>query len=336
MPTTVCIILCTRNRAESLRLTLSSLEQVRVPPWLSPRLLVVDNASTDATGDLLAALRLGNMPHRVTVEDQPGLSRCRNRGIRESDGDILLFTDDDVRLPTQWLERMCRPMEAGRVQAVAGGVRLAGDLLPAWAGPYVRASLASTESLDATAPGTLVGANMAISRQALTRVPGFDEELGAGALGFGEETLFAWQLLETGATIGSALDAAVEHHFHPSRLGRAALLAAARASGRSRAYIDWHWSHEPTECVDGSRRSIKRGLHIRLKLLQHRLSRRRRPPAAVSDWEMFHVMLLEYRRQLGREMGRPRNYERRGLRKISPRETREPLAGAKMLEGANA
>ncbi len=45
------IIICTRNRGESLALAVASLEGT--PPWLRWELLVIDNASEDDTQDRL-------------------------------------------------------------------------------------------------------------------------------------------------------------------------------------------------------------------------------------------------------------------------------------------
>ena len=70
--------------------------------------------------------------------------------------------------------------------------------------------MASTELLSAEAPEYLVGANMALSREVFAKVPGFDPELGPGALGFYDDTLLGWQLQEAGYTIGSAFDVVVE------------------------------------------------------------------------------------------------------------------------------
>ncbi len=49
----------------------------------------------------------------------------------------------------------------------------------------------------------MVGANMVFHRRVLSKVPGFDTDLGAGpgSLGFGEETLFSRQLTEAGFRI---------------------------------------------------------------------------------------------------------------------------------------
>jgi hypothetical protein len=128
---------------------------------------------------------------------------------------MILFTDDDVRPPEDWIDGMCEPILLGKAQAVAGGVRIAPKLHRPWMEALHRGWLASTEGIDPAAPYTMFGANMGFSREVLSKVPAFDTELGPGALGFGDEMLFSWQLLEAGYQIHGALDVAVEHHFEP-------------------------------------------------------------------------------------------------------------------------
>jgi hypothetical protein len=109
--------------------------------------------------------------------------------------------------------------------------------------PYHRGMLASTEQIDPEKPSRFVGANMAIGQHAFEVIPAFDPELGAGQLGMGEETLFAWQMREAGFRIEAAFDVVVEHHPDPSRLTRDAWKAAADNAGRSEAYRSYHWEH---------------------------------------------------------------------------------------------
>ena len=312
----ISIIISTRNRAASLRETLHSLERAAVPDGSAVELIVVDNASTDETWQVIADFRPSRLAVRYLRENRRGLSRSRNAGLAAAEGDVLLFTDDDVRVPRDWIGAMCRKIQSGEADAVAGGVRIATHLARPWMSLYIRAVLAETASLDPRSPSRLVGANMAFSRRVLSQVPSFDEELGAGAMGYGEETLFSSQLLAAGFRIAGAMDAAVEHHFDPARLSRRALLDAAAQAGASEAYVAWHWEHEFPERCDRSLASYKRDARLWAKLLWHRLHRRADNAAPISDWEIQQVKAIAFRRQLRLEMQRPRQYERRALKKL--------------------
>jgi glycosyltransferase involved in cell wall biosynthesis len=240
----VSIIICTRDRAESLRETLASIGQCALPPDVTAELIVVDNGSADATPEVIANTQLANLPLRCVKESAPGLSRARNAGLRATDADVVIFTDDDVRVPADWIEGMCRPIFSGDADAVAGGVHFPPAQEQALSAEPCRSRrgwFASTEGIDPANPTSIVGANMALSRRAIAAVGSFDENLGAGALGFFEETLFIWKLREAGLRLRTAFGTSVAHHFDVARLTRTHLLTTAARMGRSQGYVDAKW-----------------------------------------------------------------------------------------------
>lgn len=237
----VSILICTRNRAGSLRDTLSSLRRAHVPEGISAELVVVDNGSGDGTKEVFDSSHFPWGPTRFVVEPLQGVSHARNRAIKVCKGDILLWTDDDVRVPVDWIPRMLAPIKNGVCDAVAGGVRLAPGRSRHWMGACLRAWFASSEALNVQRPGRLIGANMAFHRRVLNGAPEFDAALGPGALGMGEETLFSYQIARSGYRIASAFDVVVDHVFDTSRLCPAGLAAIAYSMGRSEAYIAHHW-----------------------------------------------------------------------------------------------
>jgi glycosyltransferase involved in cell wall biosynthesis len=63
-------------------------------------ILVIDNASTDHTGEMAA-----QYPGvRVVREDTKGLPYARQRGYLEAKGDVLAYVDADTRMPNGWAE----------------------------------------------------------------------------------------------------------------------------------------------------------------------------------------------------------------------------------------
>lgn len=152
---------------------------------------------------------------------------------------------------------------------------------------------------------------MAISREVLGKVPGFDIELGAGALGTSEETLFAAQLRQAGYPICSRLDVCVEHHFQPSRLNRDAWLEAAAKQGASLAYCGHHWEHW------GCRIARLRWLLAVWNLSQWRKLHHAQM-AAEGCHEQELMLLVQKATACAHltERQRPRNYDRHGLNRI--------------------
>lgn len=243
-PVTVSIIICTRNRASDLLCTLQSIQGLRVPQEITAELIIVDNASTDETRSVVSSFDNSMHPPRYVYEEKPGLSRARNAGLANARGQIILFTDDDIRVPSDWVEAMCTPIIKGTADAVAGGVILgAKQAFLTNSAPYVfrKYWYATTDTLDPDTHKEMIGANMAFHRKILDRVPKFDESLGAGALGQGEETLFSLQAKENGFIIVAAFEVRVVHMFSLDRLSAKALVSAAKGTGRSQAYIRHHF-----------------------------------------------------------------------------------------------
>ena len=245
LDTRTAILICTRDRAASLRATFKSLSGVRVPlDWSRPELLVVDNGSVDDTAAVVAsaATSLRHMDVRYVHQPAGGKSAGLNRALADSAGPAVLFSDDDVRFPPDWVERMAGPIVTGGADAVAGGVRLAPALVRDWMTPMQRSWLADTALLRPER-GELVGANMAVARHALTAVGGFDEKLGPGALGFRDDSTLGWLLHRRSCRIVDRRAVEVEHHFAADRLTRTAFLAMAVKHGRSTAYFMRRYQH---------------------------------------------------------------------------------------------
>ncbi len=308
-PKSLSIIICTCNRAKHLRGTLMSLAGVCVPMGLPTELLVVDNGSTDDTAEVVKSCRLPNVAVRYIYEARRGKGYAYNRAMAEAAGAVFLFTDDDVRFPENWITGMCEPILQGKADAVAGGVRFAPHLMRDWMTLDHRSSLASTERLNRDAPEEMVGANMAFARHVLEQVPEFDVNLGPGALGFGDDTLFTFQLKQAGYRVVAALDVSVEHHFDPSRLTRKSHLQAAEKFGRTRAYLAYHWQHE--KASNPRLYLVKRSL----RLIYWRIRRRSQNAAAegIPLWEKNILMDIYFYKQYLQEQTKARLYDRNGL-----------------------
>ena len=308
----VSIVICTRNRADHLRHTLEAISRLEVPAGYRCDLTVVDNASTDGTAALAQSFPLGNMPLHHVLESQPGLAHAYNAGTASTHGNILLYTDDDVRPLAGWLEGMCAPIASGSADAVAGGIKTAPHLLKPWIKKEHVSWLASTEFLSGNARTPLIGASMAFSRQVLERVPLFDTEVRQGM-----DSLFSYQLETAGYRVVMALDAVAEHHFQPERLTRESFLTMARRRGEQNAYFARHWFHsEP-------RRPYLTLLRAWAALWARRLLffREWATSLTVPAWELRLLETLHTARCHLAERRVPRKYAQFGLVKRKPAET---------------
>ena len=309
----ISIIICTRNRADDLRATLRSIGETQVPNDVRAELLVVDNGSTDETPAVLQKQAFSNMAFRWMQEPTPGLSHARNTALGNARGEVLLCTDDDVRVPSNWIHGMTKPICDGTADAVAGGVRLAPHLQQPWMRSRNTGILAETRGINPSEPDRLVGANMAFHRRVLNLVPGFDPRLGAGALGMGEETLFSYQLRAAGFSLASAFDIEVEHHCDENRFTAQALRNAWIAVGRSAGYIDYHWRHQsPYNDVSPT---LPTRLSWRGRLIKERAtSFFSQNECPVTQHEAYLLRTWNRKRQFMLESQGPRRYTHRGLR----------------------
>lgn len=300
------ILLCTRNRSGDLEKTLQSLTASVREQSIPLEIVVIDNGSTDDTGTV-AASKLGDLG-RCVLEPKAGLSNARNRALREAKGDVLVFLDDDVETNPSWLPALLKPISEG-LQAVSGSVKMGKDLVRPWMTERHRVMFAETMPIPADGKVLLTGANMAFSRDVLKKVPAFDPELGAGALGFCEETLFSEQLLHAGFKIGRAEESRVIHWFQPDRLQRASMLKAAHNLGKSLAYMRYHWSHDEEEVPFAARARM-----MAKQKLEGLLKNKGDEGADVN--EIDRATAQGYHAQLQIEKQKPRHYEKRGLTKI--------------------
>ncbi|MGF1482517.1 MAG: hormogonium polysaccharide biosynthesis glycosyltransferase HpsN [Cyanophyceae cyanobacterium] len=116
----ISVIVPTYGREEPLRETL---EDVLAQDYPSFEVLVVDQTpihqpQTQASLEQLSQAGKINW-FRVSWASLPG---ARNYGVRRAQGDIVLFIDDDVKLPADYLKAHARNYERQEVGAVAGRV----------------------------------------------------------------------------------------------------------------------------------------------------------------------------------------------------------------------
>lgn len=195
------VVVCTRNRPESLSACLASLAGQRVQGF---QVLVVDSAPADSRGRDVA----NRFSAQYLLEEQAGLSRARNAGLRSAAGAIVAFLDDDCVADSQWLESLLREFSDPRVAAVTGNIFMPG---PEFAGERKildRSHRAWFEMAHFGGIGS--GGNMAFRRGALPG--GFDERLGRGApLAAGEANLAFSAILEARHRIVYTPQAVVTH-----------------------------------------------------------------------------------------------------------------------------
>jgi GT2 family glycosyltransferase len=182
-PLTASVVICTRDRPEDLHNALRAASRLA---YKDCELIVVDNApSSDATERVVE-----DFPRaRYVREPRRGLDAARNRGVREATGDIVAFTDDDAVVEPEWLGALLANFGDARVMCTTGltlpleleteGQELFEEHCSFCRG--FRRRIFDGQSDNPLAVGAVgAGANMAIRRDLLTLIGGFDERLDAG------------------------------------------------------------------------------------------------------------------------------------------------------------
>jgi O-antigen biosynthesis protein len=213
----VAVILSTVGRDEQLGRCLGSLLAQRRAEL---EVVVVDNRP--ATGEVwrtVSTIAAGDPRVRYVPEWRVGLSVARNRGVSETDAELVAFTDDDVVVDPCWLEWLLAPFVEPGVTATCGMVlplelqteaqkrfeQYAGFSKGVERRSYdLRAGPAAGRLLYPFLNGVIgVGNSMAFRRAELVAAGGFDPALGAGSpAGAGEETYaFSTAILRGGRIV---------------------------------------------------------------------------------------------------------------------------------------
>jgi GT2 family glycosyltransferase len=197
-----------------------SIEQVLALEPAADEVLVVDQTveHSAATAEFLARqVAAGRI--RVIPHSPANLPAARNHGVRETDKDILIFIDDDVLLPKDFVEQHRAVYRDGKAMSVSGQVfqpasyrqELAGDVL---SGKARKEEFGHFKFDTGAAVDFLRGCNFSVRRKAFVEVGGFDENfLGAA---YGEDHDFAARLGLHGLEIQFSQGAWVVHLKVPS------------------------------------------------------------------------------------------------------------------------
>jgi glycosyltransferase involved in cell wall biosynthesis len=143
-------------------------------------LVVVDNGCSDETSKHLEKFAQNFRGYLTVVrESKPGLGRARNAGWRAARASIVAFTDDDCYPASDYLLRIQSAFTDSSIGFVGGRVLLHDEAdAPITIKTVMEDQYA--EPGDFIPAGWIHGANMAFRREALVRIAGFDELLGAG------------------------------------------------------------------------------------------------------------------------------------------------------------
>jgi glycosyltransferase involved in cell wall biosynthesis len=105
---TISVIIPAYNEEKYIGACLENI--IKYAPENLAEILVVNNASTDATAEVSAAFK--NV--RVVNEPAKGLTKARQAGMLAARGELLAYLDADTRITKQWFEILNREFTADK------------------------------------------------------------------------------------------------------------------------------------------------------------------------------------------------------------------------------
>lgn len=179
----ISVIIPTFNRARVLEETVHSFLECQ-NDGVDYELLIVDNNSPDKTREIAERLAKRISRIRYIFEPLQGANHARNRGIRESRGEIVAFVDDDVYFSPHWLTALASTFQRRADVACIGGkvVPKFDDGRPSWLDNeqlwiYGITRYGDNER-EIHPPEIPIGCNMAFRRAVFGQIGGFHVSLG--------------------------------------------------------------------------------------------------------------------------------------------------------------
>lgn len=271
----ISAIICTHNRDSYLGPAIDSLLTQDFPGHFE--VIVVDNASTDHTRDVVEA-RLSNPHLRYSYEPVTGLSVARNTGANLAQSPLLAYLDDDAVADPHWLAELWKAYQAEEKLAVAGGkVTLIWPpdfSAPPWLSDGLAGNLGAYDLGDQVIsinnPSlTPRGVNYSIRRSFWQAIGGFNVNLGrVGKNLLSNEELHTTELaLKQGWQVAYLPHALVAHHVAPERLKPSWFLARGWWQGISECYREKLKGYQGAgQLKQGTERMI-RGLYKSVKFI---------------------------------------------------------------------
>ncbi len=204
--------------------------------------MLVDNGSQDETGSVIAAFK-GRLPLQPVTEPEMGKNAALNTGLAFVEGDLAVFTDDDVFPHRDWLVELRKAADEHPGYSILGGL-----ILPRWEAPppiwiqWVKLATAFALTPPFVVEGELpddridfvFGPNMAVRAGIFDSGIRFDPSIGPRGTSYpmGSETEFLLRLRSKGNKAWHVHSAVVEHFIRKEQLDEKWLLERAVRSGR--------------------------------------------------------------------------------------------------------
>lgn len=218
----VTVAIPTYNRADLLRQTLTGITAQQFPRE-HYEILVIDNNSQDHTRAVVEEFKNASPAPLYLIERRQGLDYARNRAINSARGDVILFGDDDIIVPPDWIAQMAAPLLADGMQMVGavGGevIPVFPDGLPDWVKEWHAPLAFRSDTGPIDARHSPMGANLAFPRWVFDQLGPFHTALDRRGTNYfsGGDSDMIRRIRLAGLEVWFSPGAAVQHLMPASR-----------------------------------------------------------------------------------------------------------------------
>ena len=242
----VSIILATFNRNDLLTQTLQGLVDMDTA-GLDWEVILADNAGNDETARIAESFT-ASLPLKYIVEKAPGKNNALNSALKYANGDLLIFTDDDVIPDPDWAKSLLAAADRWNMADLFGG-RILPKYPDGMAAPaiddivFMRIAyvIADWDLEEGEFPaGKIWGPNMMVRRRVFDQGLRFNPDIGPAGSSYvmGSETEFLLRARDAGHTAVFVPSAFVYHQIRPEQLTHSWICGRAFRVGRGLAYHD--------------------------------------------------------------------------------------------------
>ena len=240
------VLIATHNGGEVLGRTLAGYAALDIQST-DYKLIIVDNASTDNTQDIITQFA-GQLNIHSIYEPRPGKNTAMNTGLAAIDSNIIIMSDDDS-IPhqgffEQWMEAFERMPD---IDLFGGAIIPLFDVEPA---AWIMERQSRFEELYAQrqnipagpiSPDRIYGPNMAMRAKVTQSGLKFDDRIGPNATrkksyAMGSETAFLREAVRAGFQTGFAPTPTVSHIVRPEQIQPDYINGRAYRMGRGTAF----------------------------------------------------------------------------------------------------
>lgn len=174
----VTVLVCARNEEACISDCLDSLAALDYPDE-KLHILIVDDRSTDRTGEILKTWcgklqHLETLPITTDVEGARGKVNALIQGMDRVKGEIVLMTDADCKVPSQWVREHVRwyDSDTGMVSSMTS-LEISSVFSGAHCLEMVQVLAMSMAGINYNIPVSVIGNNLSVRKQAYDELGGY-------------------------------------------------------------------------------------------------------------------------------------------------------------------